>query len=85
MKIKTKLLQEYLQEKNLTVEQLAEDIEISVADLTALLNGEAVDVRPASLFINYFGANKAQEIIDWVAIGKKNPLENDIGVSEVDE
>ena len=84
MKIKTELLREYLQKEKLTVEQLAEKMKIATVELEKLLNGEAVDVEPARLFINYFGANKAQHLIDWEAIGKKNPLANEI-ITEDDD
>ena len=83
MKIKTKMLQDYLQEKNLTIEQLADDIQIGVAELTKLLNGESVEIQSASLFIHHFGADKAQSFIDWVAIGKKNPLASELPQGDV--
>lgn len=85
MKIKTQLLREYLGKKKLSVEELADDMETSVAELEKLLNGEAVDVKAATLFIFYFGADEAQKFIDWEAIGKKNPLANEILKTDNDE
>ena len=60
MKVKPILLQEYLDQTEMSAEKL--------------LSGEAVSKKTALEFIEYFGADKAQELIDWDAIGKQNPL-----------
>lgn len=74
MKIKTKLLLAYLEQRKMSVSDLAKEMEISVTELEVLLNGEAVGEKTAQQFIYYLGANEAQKFIDWEAIGKKNPL-----------
>ena len=78
MKIRPKLLQEYLQSRNLSAEQFAEDTGINLTDVELLLGGHAVDVRPATLFVFYFGSDKAQVLIDWLGMGIKNPLAKEV-------
>lgn len=70
----------------MTVTDFARLIDVDVTEIEKLLNGEAVDEPTARKFIYFFGADKAQHFIDWVAIGKINPLasENAKGASEND-
>jgi transcriptional regulator with XRE-family HTH domain len=82
MKIKTQMLLDYLAENKMSVEEFAAETGMSVEDIQKLLNGEAIEVRPASLFVHYVGADKAQKMIDWEAIGKKNPLANEIDLPD---
>jgi len=74
MVIKPELLHDYLQEKMMSARQFAEDVEISEVEVEKLLNGEIVGEQTATMFINFFGADKSQAFIDWDAIGIKNPL-----------
>lgn len=77
MKIKKELLKAFLDKYNISVELLAKDMGIAAAMLETLLNGEAVDRKVAERFIHYFGAEEAAKMIDWDAIGKVNPLDED--------
>jgi plasmid maintenance system antidote protein VapI len=74
MKVKTKLLQAFMEKHKMTAAGLAQEIEISVSEVEKLLNGEAVDERTARKFIYYFGAGEAQRLVDWKAINKVNPF-----------
>lgn len=74
MKIKTKLLLAYLDERKLSVSDLANEMKIDVTELERLLNGEAADKKIARRFIYHFGASKARRFVDWEAIGKKDPF-----------
>ena len=76
MKIKPQLLKDWLNTRCLSSDELAEDLQISYDEMEKLLNGEEVGIQTATLFIHYFGANTAQDFIDWEAIDKKNPLAN---------
>lgn len=74
MKIKTELLQNYLDEHELTAAMLARNMGVNAVEVEKLLNGETVNEETARRFIYYFGADNAAEYIDWAAIGKENPL-----------
>ena len=74
MKIKKELLQDYLDEQEITATILARNMGINAAEVEKLLNGETVDENTARRFIYYFGADNAAKFIDWAAIGKENPL-----------
>lgn len=74
MKIKTELLQNYLDEHELTAAILARNMGVNTAEVEKLLGGIAVNEETARRFIYYFGADNAAEYIDWAAIGKENPL-----------
>ena len=74
MKIKTELLQNYLDEHELTAAILARNMGVNTAEVEKLLGGIAVNEETARRFIYYFGADNAAEYIDWAAIGKQNPL-----------
>lgn len=74
MKIKTELLQDYLDEQEITATILARNMGINAAEVEKLLSGTAVNEETARRFIYYFGADNAAKFIDWAAIGKENPL-----------
>lgn len=74
MKIKTNLLQAFLDKYKITSEILAQDMGVKETEVETLLSGEAVDRKTAERFINYLGADEAAKMIDWDAIGKVNPL-----------
>ena len=74
MKIKTELLQNYLDEQELSAAILARNMGVNTAEVEKLLSGIAVGEETARRFIYYFGADNAAEYIDWAAIGKQNPL-----------
>jgi len=76
MKIKTKVLHEYMQSKEMTVTDLAKEMEVDAAEIEKLLNGESVSEDVARSFIFYFGANEALSFIDWEAMSKENPFPN---------
>ena len=59
MKVKTELLQAFMQKNELSA---------------AILAREAVNEETARRFIYYFGADNAAEYINWAAIGKQNPI-----------
>ena len=74
MKIKKELLQDYLDEQEITATILARNMGINAAEVEKLLSGTAVNEETARRFIYYFGADNAAKFIDWAAIGKENPL-----------
>ena len=74
MKVKTELLQTFMQKYELSAAILAREIGVAVAEVKKLLSGTAVGEETARRFIYYFGADEAVKMIDWVAIGKENPL-----------
>ena len=74
MKIKTELLQAFMQKYELSAAILAREMGVTVTEVETLLSGEAVNETTARRFIYYFGADEAVKMIDWAAIGKQNPL-----------
>jgi plasmid maintenance system antidote protein VapI len=74
MKVRKKLLLQMLDENSMTVEGLARNMGVGVGEIKKLLDGQAVDEPTARKFISYFGADDAQRLIDWEALGKINPL-----------
>ena len=74
MKVKTELLQAFLDKYGITAAILARGMSVAVAEIQKLLNGEKVGETTARRFIYYFGADEAVKMIDWAAIGKENPL-----------
>ena len=74
MKVKTELLQAFMQKNELSAAVLAREMGVAVAEVEKLLGGMAVDEETARRFIYYFGADEAVKMIDWAAIGKQNPL-----------
>lgn len=74
VKIKKELLQDYLDEHELTAAILARNMGVNTAEVEKLLSGIAVNEETARRFIYYFGADNAAKFIDWAAIGKQNPF-----------
>lgn len=74
MKVKTELLQAFMQKYELSAAILAREMGVAVAEVKKLLSGTAVGEETARRFIYYFGADEAVKMIDWAAIGKENPL-----------
>lgn len=74
MKVKTELLQAFIQKYELSAAILAREMGIAVAEVEKLLSGTAVGEETARRFIYYFGADNAAKFIDWAAIGKQNPF-----------
>lgn len=74
MKVKTELLQAFLDKYGITAAILAREMGVTVAEVEKLLSGTAVGEETARRFIYYFGADNAAEYIDWAAIGKQNPF-----------
>ena len=74
MKVKTELLQAFMQKYELSAAILAREMGVPVAEVEKLLGGTAVDEETARRFIYYFGADEAVKMIDWAAIGKQNPF-----------
>ena len=74
MKVKTELLQAFLDKYGITAAILAREMGVTVAEVEKLLGGTAVNEETARRFIYYFGADNAAEYIDWAAIGKQNPF-----------
>lgn len=74
MKVKTELLQAFMQKYELSAAILAREMGVAVAEVEKLLGGTAVDEETARRFIYYFGADEAVKMIDWAAIGKQNPF-----------
>ena len=74
MKVKTELLQAFMQKYELSAAILAREMGVAVGEVEKLLGGTAVNEETARRFIYYFGADEAVEMIDWAAIGKQNPF-----------
>ena len=74
MKVKTELLQAFMQKNELSAAILAREMGVTVGEVEKLLYGMAVNEETARRFIYYFGADEAVKMIDWAAIGKENPL-----------
>ena len=74
MKVKTELLQAFMQKYELSAAILARELGVAVAEVEKLLGGTAVGEETARRFIYYFGADEAVKMIDWAAIGKQNPF-----------
>ena len=74
MKVKTELLQAFLDKYGITAAILAREMGVAVAEVEKLLSGTSVCEETARRFIYYFGADEAVKMIDWAAIGKQNPF-----------
>ena len=74
MKVKTELLQAFMQKNELSAAILAREMGVAVGEVEKLLGGTAVSEETARRFIFYFGADEAVKMIDWAAIGKENPF-----------
>lgn len=82
MKVKITLLKKYMKQKGMSAEKLASAMDVNISEIEKLLDGKAVDEDTTLEFIEYFGADKAQELIDWEAIGKQNPLACEVDKEE---
>ena len=69
MKVKTELLQAFMQKNELSAAILAREMGVAVAEVEKLLDGKAVSEETARRFIYYFGADNAAEYINLAAIG----------------
>lgn len=78
MKIKKKVLQEYLDKFKMTAAAFAQEIGVETAEVEKMLNDNAVEEKTARLFINYFGAEEARHFIDWEAMNKKDPFADEV-------
>lgn len=76
MKVKTELLQAFMQKYELSAAILAREMGVTVGEVEKLLCGTAVNEETARRFIYYFGADEAVKMIDWAAIGKQNPFKD---------
>ena len=74
MKIKVSEFQKYLEQQGMTKEAFAAHIGVNVSEVDKMLSGGAVGINTARKFINSVSADIAQGLIDWDAIGAKNPL-----------
>ena len=74
MIVKREQLLNYLEKRGLSAATLARTIGVKEIEVDKLLRGEAVNEATARCFIYYVGADEAVKMIDWTAIGKKNPL-----------
>ena len=74
MKVKTELLQAFMQKYELSAAILAREMGVAVGEVEKLLGSTAVGEETARRFIYYFGADEAVKMIDWAAIGKQNPF-----------
>jgi transcriptional regulator with XRE-family HTH domain len=74
MKVRTEKLREFLKDNSMTTADLAREMGVSVSEIEKMLDGQTVGINTARKFIRYFTAGEAQRLIDWDAIGKKNPL-----------
>ena len=74
MKVKTELLQAFMQKYELSAAILAREMGVTVGEVEKLLCGTAVNEETARRFIYYFGADEAVKMIDWTAISKQNPF-----------
>lgn len=77
MKVKVAQLLEYLKQKEMTVEDFAKKLHLSIDEIEKLLAGKAVGINTARKFISGLSVELAQDLIDWEAIGISNPLAND--------
>ena len=78
MKIKKELLQAFLDKYGITAALLAREMHVDEKEIKTLLEGGAVDEETARKFIYYFGADEAVKMIDWAAIGKPVPTDDEV-------
>lgn len=74
MKIKVKRLEAFLAEHGIGATELSRKMDVGVSEIEKLLAGDAADMKTAQCFIEYFGVDTAQGLIDWDAMGKDNPF-----------
>ena len=77
MKIRKELLQAFLDKYGITAAILAREMHTDEQEIKTLLEGGAVDEETARKFIYYFGANEAVKMIDWAAMGKPVPTDDE--------
>jgi len=65
----------YMKKNGMTIEQFAQELDITVSEARSMLSGNRTRYSTASKFIEYFKADVAQHLIDWERLGIKNPLE----------
>jgi len=75
MKVKGKLLSQLLKKHGLTAGEFARDMEVEASEVMKMLGGESVGETAARRFIAYVGPIEAERLIDWAAMGKKNPFD----------
>ena len=78
MKIRKELLQAFLDKYGITAALLAREMYVDEKEIKTLLEGGAVDEETARKFIYYFGADEAVKMIDWAAIGKPVPTDDEV-------
>lgn len=78
MIVKKEKLQAYLDERKLTRAEFADKLGVAVSEVDKMLSGEPVGYETAKRFIYYLKAHRAQHLVDWEAIGVKNPLTEEI-------
>ena len=77
MKIRKELLQAFMDKYGITAALLAQEMHVDEQEIKTLLEGGAVDEETARKFIYYFGANEAVKMIDWAAMGKPVPTDDE--------
>jgi len=75
MKVKWKLLLQLLKKHGLTAGAFARDAEVEVSEVEKMLDSRSVGETTARRFIAYVGPIEAERLIDWAAMGKKNPYD----------
>ena len=75
MKVKRKQLSRLLKKHGLTADAFARDMEIETSEVKRMLAGESVNEATARKFIVYVGPIEAERLIDWAAMGKRNPYD----------
>lgn len=78
MIVKKEKLQAYLDERKLTRADFAKKLGVEVTEVDKMLSGEPVGYDTGKRFIYYLKAHRAQHLVDWKAIGVKNPLAEEI-------
>jgi len=74
MKVKVKLLQNFLDRAAMTAADLAREIGLIAPEIETLLRGEAVGRTTAAAVVDYFGVDYSTYLIDWDAMGRPDPL-----------
>ena len=77
MKIRKELLQAFLDKYGITAAILAREMHTDEQEIKTLLDGGAVNEATARKFIYYFGADEAVKMIDWAAMGKPVPTDDE--------
>jgi len=74
MRIKRDSLLQFIKMSGKDIDCLAREIGIGSLDIEMLLLGQCVGINTSRKFIRYFGARESRNLIDWEAMGKKNPF-----------